>query len=377
MTLLFDVLKQLPLLTVVIWLALAAFQIYRDRIHTWTETCFLFASFFTGLYALSDFFLFTASSIEGAKLAARFSLSTFTLVGIFFFLFTQVYVRRLKRAYLLAFISVPIFFPFIWGRMLQDVTYNAEAGIHFVTWELATFGMWLALIMAFGIIGVINLYRVDRIVRAQSGVLGRRTRGLFFVFTIVFFLGTLTNGLINATQNTTIPPPFSTLLAIPGLFVGRALYPGTRERISEVMRRFKARNYTIESGFLVFNDGTLVGSSSRSGHAEIDRDLFSATLDVIQNFMRTSFPFLAGKSLKTIAHGDLKILIERGRQCYLAIVLIGEENDLLRRQIRDELLGFEERNRDVLVKWRGVQEEAVGVDEMFRRLFEPATMFPK
>ena len=92
--------------------------------------------------------------------------------------------------------------------------------------------------------------------------------------------------------------------------------------------------------------------------------------------MRTSFPILAGKSLKTIEHGDLKILIERGHYCYLAIILTGEENDLLRRQIRDELLAFEQINGDVLARWQGVQEDAQGTGEMFRRLFEPPEMFP-
>jgi len=141
------------------------------------------------------------------------------------------------------------------------------------------------------------------------------------------------------------------------------------------MRRFRARRYVIQSAFLVYNDGTLIGSVSRQGQGDMDRDLFSATLDVIQNFMRTSFPLLRGKSLKTIEHGDLRIIIERGRLSYIAVVLDGEENDLLRRQMRDELQQFEEANKAVLAKWRGVVQDAAGADEMLHRILTPTELF--
>jgi hypothetical protein len=91
--------------------------------------------------------------------------------------------------------------------------------------------------------------------------------------------------------------------------------------------------------------------------------------------MRTSFPILKGTSLRTIEHGDYRILIERGRYCYLTVVLVGEENDLLRRQMRDALLEFESLNQKILMRWKGVTTDAVGADETFRRLFERDELF--
>jgi len=125
----------------------------------------------------------------------------------------------------------------------------------------------------------------------------------------------------------------------------------------------------------MFNDGTLIASRVKTGGAKVDKDVFSATLDVIQNFMRTSFPILRGTSLRTIEHGQYRIVIERGRSCYLTVVLEGEENDLLRRQIRDSLLEFEAQNAAILSRWRGVTSEASGSDEILRRLFEPVKLF--
>ena len=98
-------------------------------------------------------------------------------------------------------------------------------------------------------------------------------------------------------------------------------------------------------------------------------------MDVIQNFMRTSFPFLSGSSLKTIEHGDLRIIVERGKLCYLTVVLQGEENDLLRRQMRDEVLAFESANERILGNWKGIQSEAVGTDAVFQRILRPAELF--
>ena len=371
---LLDILKLLPIISAIIWFSLATLQVYRDRIQTWTEAFFLGACFFTGLYALSDLFFFNAPTAEVAAGFAMLSLSSLTFAPVFFFLFTEVYVRRMRRVYLALFVVPIVLLPIIWSVMVQGV--DQVGGLYFGNFEPIPFAVWLVVIVVFASAGIANLARIYRAVSEHSAQLGRRTLRLSITFIVIFFLGLLTNGLWGVLK-LSFPPPFSTLLAIPGGLAFAALYPGTRERVSEAMRRFKAKRYTIQSGFLVYNDGTLIGSATRGGQAEIDRDLFSATLDVIQNFMRTSFPIFAGKSLKTIEHGDLKILIERGKYCYLSLVLTGEENDLLRRQMRDELTEFEERNRLVLGKWRGVQEDAIGTDQMLRRLLEPVAMFPE
>ncbi len=369
---LLTILKVLPAISATIWFSLAALQVYRDRIRTWTEAFFLGACFFTGLYALSDLYFFNAPTPAVAANFARLSMSSLAFAPVFFFLFTQVYVGRMHRAYLGLFAIPFLMLIPVWTTMVVRV--DEVGGLYYGVFDPVSFAIWLVPIVVFASAGIVNLVRVYRAVGAHSRQLARRAGGLVITFVVVFFLGLATNGLQGAKQ-LPFPPPFSSLLAIPGALAFAALYPGTRERISEAMRRFRAKRYTIQSGFLIFNDGTLIGSMSSSGES-VDRDLFTATLDVIQNFMRTSFPVLAGSSLRTIEHGEVKILLDRGRQCYLAIILSGEENDLLRRQMRDELLGFEDRNRDVLAKWRGVQEDAVGADGMLQRLLHPPELFP-
>jgi hypothetical protein len=150
------------------------------------------------------------------------------------------------------------------------------------------------------------------------------------------------------------------------------IFPIGRERISEAIRRFQARRYSIKAAFITFEDGTLIGSKVRPGEKVIDQDLFGATLDVIQNYMKTSVPILHGRSLSSITHGHYTLVLERARFTYLTVVLEGEETDQLRRQMRDLLLGFELNNRQVLAAWQGIPDEAKGTEDVFTDIFVEA-----
>src|ERR1700704_881370 len=96
-----EVLRNTPLVSAAAWLLLAALQIYRDRWHTWTETFFLFCCAFAGIYAIGDWLFFNAPPNDPklAVLYARISLTGITLAVNFFFLFTLVYVDRMRQSY--------------------------------------------------------------------------------------------------------------------------------------------------------------------------------------------------------------------------------------------------------------------------------------
>ena len=370
---LIDFLKLLPLVTSGVWYLIVVAQVYRDRVRTATEAFFLAACFFAGTYALSDYYFFNASSVAVAANAAMLSLTCLTLTVVFFFLFTQVYLTKMRRLYLAALVPGILLLPIVWALMLDGLT--PTGSFYLPQYRFLPFLVWLLFVVVYALAGIRNLWKLHRIVRTQSPNLARRSGGILYSFIICFFLGFATNGIIGTLPNPAIPPPFSTLLAIPGVAALLTLAPIRKDRISEVVRKFRAKRYELREAYLIFNDGTLISSKIVRGEAELDKDIFSATLDVIQNFMRTSFPILKGTSLRTIEHGDYRILIERGRYCYLTVVLMGEENDLLRRQMRDALLDFESRNQETLIRWKGVTSDAVGTDETFRRIFERGDLF--
>ncbi|TLZ71665.1 MAG: hypothetical protein E6K14_07660 [Methanobacteriota archaeon] len=361
----------MPILSAGAWFVLAFLQVYRDRWHTWTETFFLFACFFAGLYAIGDWLFFGAKSLEAAQLAALISFTGLTLATNFFLLFTLVYVDRMRTWYW-AFMIIS--FGMLIMILIPNVTFSRivppqGSGLYVPEFHPIPFGIYLIYTIAYGIAGVRNLYRLYSIVKESSKVVARRALGLMITFTCVLILGLVTNGLLGIIGNTQIPPPFSTLLILVAAVAYYTLYPAGRQRISEAIRLFQARRYSIKAVFLTFQDGTLIGSKVRPGETVVDEDLFGATLDVIQNYTRTSASILRGKSLSAISHGSYTLVMERGRSAYLTVLLEGEEADQLRRQMRDLLLNFEAENRQVLTKWQGVPSDAKGTEEMLTEFF--------
>jgi len=368
---LLDVLRFVPIVSAAGWFLLAVLQVYRDRWHTWTEVFFLFSCFFAGLYAVGDWLFFNVhpglpSSASSAHLAAIIGISSLVLTQTFFLLFTQVYLDRMRRRYLLVTIpTVGILF-MVWTVLVRDVK---EGPVYLPIFNAPAFGILLVYVVLCSLLGIYNLVRLYRIVRTNSKNLSRRAAGLVTVFTTVLIAGLGTNGYLGITGNQDIPPLFSTLLIFLAGAAYYVLYPVGRERISEAIRRFQAVRYSIKAAFITFEDGTLIGAKIRPGEKVIDQDLFGATLDVIQNYMKTSVPILRGKSLSSITHGHYVLVLERARFTYLTVVLEGEETDQLRRQMRDLLLGFESNNRQVLSAWQGIPDEAKGAEDVFTGIF--------
>ncbi|HYS72401.1 MAG TPA: hypothetical protein VEO96_00245, partial [Thermoplasmata archaeon] len=330
------VLRTAPLVSAAAWLLLAALQVYRDRWHTWTETFFLFACFFGGFYAIGDWLFFNSdpSSLQAQETAALISLTGLILAVNFFLLFTFVYVDRMRRAYwAIMFVTFAVL-TMIWTTSIERVVPPSAGGVPIAVFAPIPFALLLAYTVVGAVLGIWNLYRLYRIVRVSSKTLARRAAGLMVTFTLVLVLGLGTNGLLGVIQNQDIPPPLSTLLIFVAASAYYTLYPAGRQRISEAIRLFQARRYSIKAVFITFQDGTLIGSKVRPGETVVDEDLFGATLDVIQNYTRTSASILRGKSLSAISHGSYTLVMERGRSAYLTVLLDGEESDQLRRQMR-------------------------------------------
>ncbi len=365
-----------PIGTVAVWWGLAIYQVYRDRYRTWTEAFFLAACIFVGAYAFADVLFFTAPDAAQAGTAALLSFSVLTLAVCFFFLFALVFYTRMRTTYLAAFIPAVALIALVWTSLIPSLSAirpldRTAGGPPWIgNWDPTAFTIWVVGSMAYAVLAAYFLLRTYREVANQTTKLRRRMFGLFISTIIAVILGGLTNVLRGVTRSEWLPL-FSTGLVLPGIVSVVTLSPFSTERFSVAVRRWKASRYNIKAAFIIYTDGTLIGAKVRPGEKVIDQDLFGATLDVIQNFMRTSFPTLRG-SLSAIKHGDYTLVMERGRWSYLTIILQGEENDQLRRHMRDLLLKYEHDNQPVLADWRGMPSEAVGTDAMLSSLFEGA-----
>ena len=366
-------LQYLPLATVAVWWGLAALQVARDRYRTWTEVFFLAACLFVGFYALADVFFLTAPTEARAALAALASFTTLVFAITFFMLFAVVFYTRMQTWLFGLLAPCLVVIVGVWLYLVpdpaEDIRSLVGSGPPWAgSWDKTWFTIWVAFVVVCALLMAYALLRTYWEVADQTTQLRRRMFGLFLATILALVLGTLTNAL-RGFLDLTVPPLFSSAMVLPGIVSVITLSPMSRERFSVAVRRWKASRYDIKAAFLIFMDGTLIGAKVRPGEKVIDQDLFGATLDVIQNFMRTSFPTLRG-SLSAIKHGDYTLVMERGKYLCLTLVLGGAENDQLRRHMQDLLIQYERDNAATLARWRGVATDAVGTDALLGALLQ-------
>jgi CheY-like chemotaxis protein len=126
----------------------------------------------------------------------------------------------------------------------------------------------------------------------------------------------------------------------------------------------------VKAAFLHSKSGLLVASKVRAGEKTGDEDLLVATLNIIQNFMRISFPMLKGKRLRSISQGDLTLVTETGKHVFLTVVIRGDDSRGLRGRMRSSLKDFEERNKELFGQWDGTVESPNGADTVLMHLLD-------
>jgi len=122
----------------------------------------------------------------------------------------------------------------------------------------------------------------------------------------------------------------------------------------------------IEEAFLVYRDGVLMYHLSRSLVQDKDEDVLSGMLTAVQEFVRDAFRYGEHRELHQLDFGDYRILIERGKLVYLAVVYSGNESASLRKKVRGVLDHIETTYRPVLEKWDGDMDKVVGARDAIR-----------
>ncbi len=134
----------------------------------------------------------------------------------------------------------------------------------------------------------------------------------------------------------------------------------------------------IEELMLIYGDGRLMTYAGASEPGKSDSSLLAGMLSAIDEFARlgldssqVSVSFERSKmkkALKSIEYGEYKIVLEHGKYCMLAAVLLGSEPRGLRSQLRDLLQDIEEENVDRLSSWDGDADSMESVRDKLLRL---------
>ncbi|HYY47738.1 MAG TPA: DUF5915 domain-containing protein [Thermoplasmata archaeon] len=126
--------------------------------------------------------------------------------------------------------------------------------------------------------------------------------------------------------------------------------------------------YLVEDVFLIHSDGRLIAHYSRKFREEIDEDIFSGMLTVVQDFVKDSFKSRTRVGMKRLDFGDSKILIERSPHAFLAAVLVGQEPRLLPLYMLQVLKEVEDRYGNILDRWTGLLHQVEGIDDVVKKL---------
>ena len=363
-----EVLTWTPFVSAAIWFGLAGYLIRNERYRTWTEVFFLALATSGGAYAAIDPVFFHAPNVESARIAAVASLSSVTFIAFFLFLYGVALASRFHRRLLVMAVPLVVVLTLIPTSILAGVDRLGGAGGPWAPqYDVPFFAVWFLFALALVIGGVIGVYRTYRVIRGRSPRLARRLEAIVAAFLVAIVLGAATN-VVTGLFDIQIVPVFSTTLALPGILLFLAVSPQALEGFESILRR-QAPAYEVEGAILSFSDGTLIRSRFLPGETSVDEDLFAATLDLIQNFMRSSVSMFRGKWVRTIRHGDRVLVMERGAFTFLTLVIRGAESDPLRRFMIERLKAWEARNEEVLRHWRGVAADTVGTDELLGEMF--------
>ncbi len=132
----------------------------------------------------------------------------------------------------------------------------------------------------------------------------------------------------------------------------------------------------IDEIFLVHQAGTLIAHATRRLKPAQDDQILSAMLVAIQGFVQESFKDEADASLREIAFGQRRILLERGDHVLLSVVVAegaevdAEDIEHVRGEMKEVVLVVENQFRDVLAEWDGFVERLRGARDIISRIFQ-------
>ncbi len=369
----YGIVKHFPVITLAVWGTIAAYQLYRRRVRTLTETSFLLGAAAWASYAAFDWLIFNTEDYGTAFVLGRLSLTSLTLAAFFLLVFTKLFLMKPQRTDWVLTLPLAVSLALVWDGMLLDM----QGGFPW-NWtgvfDPSLFLIWLLYMVVYASLAIWYVYRAFKVVRNHSTFLGWRMFGIFVSLLVTLALGLSTNTIFHSL-NIPLMPLFSSFLVMPGVIVLYVLVPLTRHRISSVIAKWKSRRYRIVAAYMIYENGTLIASKTSLPGGGVDEDIFGATLDAIQTFMRTSFPVLFGKWLRRVEHGDVKILIERGSHSYIALVVEGEDTDTLWIKMAESIQRFERTNDLRLADWNGVPEDLELLHETLDDFFTEAAVF--
>lgn len=139
---------------------------------------------------------------------------------------------------------------------------------------------------------------------------------------------------------------------------------------------FKPEPPTIDDAFVIYRDGRLIShrKSSSGLKEELDGDLVSAMLTVVQEFISESLSKDKTDKVKKLEFGDRELYVERGENIHISVMYSGSMNKKLENQIF-ELRHMIEEEHPFLSTWDGRMTKLEDINPQLDKLIEEWQFF--
>lgn len=160
-------------------------------------------------------------------------------------------------------------------------------------------------------------------------------------------------GLTDSTMlRITVYKSASSLDENPWMFVAMLIMSGSALGFFMIAMGMRKRPFEIRDMMLIHNDGFLIGRAIEGRQGEIDEDVLSGMLTAVLNFVEDSMAS-SQDSLKSFGFAEYKVLVQRGKMTYVAVVFTGDAPDDIERALEEFLVKIEKIYRKRIENWTG------------------------
>lgn len=140
--------------------------------------------------------------------------------------------------------------------------------------------------------------------------------------------------------------------------------------VASLILRKQLTTMRIEDAYVIYGSGKLIDHVTKHDSLKVDEDIFSAMLTAIKDYAEGSLTQRGAQArLRILEFGKKRILIERGRFIYLAVVYTGTETKKDLDVLKDVLERIEDKYQNDLKDWSGSLEELEGLEEEVKEIF--------
>ncbi|NLT37985.1 MAG: PKD domain-containing protein [Methanomassiliicoccus sp.] len=137
---------------------------------------------------------------------------------------------------------------------------------------------------------------------------------------------------------------------------------------------FRRTTMVVDEVFMIYRDGNLMAHQTRRLKPGMDDQIMGSMLVAIQDFVRDSFKEDASTGLNRMDFGERKVLVEKGDNIYLAVVLHGKREGRVPHIMREAISHTEERFSETLGEWDGDMDKVRGINAEASRLLRGSVL---